>query len=59
MAIHQPQSPLDSIPDLEPLSDEAVQRILDRHERVVLPKILEQERERIQAAHEFRKKVLF
>ena len=50
----QPRSPLDDIPGLEPLPPESVQKILDRHERFVLPEILRRERERIEAARRFR-----
>jgi hypothetical protein len=54
-----PRSPLDRISNLEPVSEEFIKKMTERHEQVILPNILEQERARIEAAHEFRKKVLF
>lgn len=52
-------SPLDNIPDLEPVSEEFMQRMIERHERVILPRVLAQEHERIEAAQRIRKIPLF
>lgn len=50
----RPRSPLDKISGLKPVSEEFVQKMLERHERVILPEILRRERERLEGAHRMR-----
>lgn len=55
----RPRSPLDDILGLETLSPEEEQRILERHEKVILPEMLRIMRQQAELAAQMRHKVFF
>jgi hypothetical protein len=59
MALQQPRSPLDDIPNLEPVSPEKVQALEGHLERTVRPKVVAYLIRQHKAAIAMRKKLLF